>query len=354
MFCIRIFLIGLFSFGLSLSCFESVFAASVTRVDGKKRFVTIDEGKSSGIRKRTRICFIAPNGRKIVCGSVVKAGKNSAKVRVKNKKKLRKIKKGYTADIMGGGGRGKSRGKFMSLKGVATPAIISQSTYNKVVYAAPDTDNDTDTVETLWDSSEAAGSALFSVGAEIELLKMGIAVGVRAVRKFSDFKAESDYSKANANQFVLSTLTASSLGFYLDYYFMKPKPKKKGLKVGAGIDVDMSTLNLTVVQQEDEVEATTDIYTISSTLTVISLRVPLIFDVPLGAAGINVGVNLLIPISGDTPAMTADANDANTARYPGANDEEKTAFTQTDLLKSIGHSKNSFGAEAVVGLYFNL
>ena len=112
----------------------------------------------------------------------------------------------------------------------------------------------------------------------------------------------------------------------------------------------MSTIALTITNKNDNAaDLDEEIYSLKSDLTVISLRLPVVYDMSFGGFGINVGLNLLIPVAGDAPTSSTTITDANTTNYVL---EDKDAAAQEDLIASLGHLKSGFGAEVVMGMYF--
>jgi hypothetical protein len=347
------FLLSVFFLGNS-----NLFAASVIKKIKNKKIVVIDLGKQDGIRNRSKICFKSSSGRKLGCGVVVKAKKTSSYVRVKSKKRFRKIKRNATAYQPGGAKSGRSSGgKFLALRAQLQPAIVSQTVYNTFSYVPASQDT-----STLWGTegqrsssiSGSVGAFLNSIGLEAELLGLGIAGGVRVLRKFQKFGGDADFSlnEADASKYVEFFLESSFFGVYLDYYFIKPSSRKSGgIKLGAGIDFEQSTVIFDLQQKEDGSGAAVDLYHAESNLSVISLRLPAAYEYPITKSlGLNLGMTILLPLTGDTPEVTGGALDESlTTQYAGDN---KAAAQQEDLILAMGHSKNSFGVEGVFGVYF--
>ncbi|MEZ4742176.1 MAG: hypothetical protein R3B45_06995 [Bdellovibrionota bacterium] len=346
---------------------HKAFASSVVKVIKKKGIVIINEGKSSGIEKKAKVCFLSKKGKKITCGVVVKVKNKSAYVKVKSKKRIAKIKKGFEAqlaDASAATSTSKSvaekseniggSGPFMAIRLLGTPAIIAQTTYDKIIYDGPESSQGAaGSVTTLWSPKGSSNSAIFSLGMEVDLVKYGAAVGGR-YRLYKAVQAEANFTKDNDAQYVQETLEGSALGFYLDYYFIKPAGFMSGLRLGAGLDIDMSTVKLTVNQLEDELDTNNELYNATSTLTVISLRVPVGYHLAFGAMGLDLGANILLPVVGDSPTLSLDTQDPNTDQYAGEDDSAKTAATQDDISKSLAHSKSSFAIEVIVGLSYSL
>jgi hypothetical protein len=348
----------IYRLALVLLTFASVtaLAGTVTKVNAKKKSVTIDQGKSNGVEKDAEACFVDQAGTKVGCGTVKSVKAKSATVKIKDKKVMKAIVEGMTVEIGGAAtsgstpaGAAHAGSKFMAVRLMYLPTLLSQAVYNKMTYRAPEATGD---MTTLWDPGQKSSQALMTIGLEFDLIGPGIALGVRPLRTYQEFQIDSDFDRAVATKFVRTTVTGSALGFYLDYNFMNPKGGISGMRIGAGLDIDMSTVTYKAVQMEDKVETETPLYDISSKLTVISLRVPAGYQLSMGSMGLNFGLNLMVPVVGNEPTATNDIQDANTSRYAGGSEEEKTAAAEADLKTSLGHTKNSFAAELVLGAFF--
>jgi hypothetical protein len=345
---------------LAIVCFifsNLVYAGTVTKVDAKKKLVTIDQGSDAGIAKDAEVCFTDEAGKKITCGFVKSVKTNTAVVKVKSKKAIKKIVEGTTAALSAGGETaatggekkvGKGGAKLMAIRLLFLPAILAQAVYNNMTYATPELEG---TVETLWEPRKKSKSAITSIGFEFDLVAYGIALGIRPLRSYQALVISSDYDRTVKEIFAETSVSASAIGFYLDYNFLNPKAIASGLRIGAGIDIDQSTVVYSLDQRDERDASKIPLYRITSKLTVISLRVPVGYELNLGAFGLNFGANLMVPVVGNKAVATNEITDGNTGRYVGSTEEQTTTATN-DLSKSLGHTKSSFAAELVLGAFF--
>jgi hypothetical protein len=75
------------------------------------------------------------------------------------------------------------------------------------------------------------------------------------------------------------------------------------------------------------------------------------YELNLGSIGLNAGTNLMVPVSGNKATATNEITDENKNKYAGTEEEQAKAAAD-DLSKSLGHTKNSFAVELVIGAFF--
>lgn len=359
----RIFSLLAVLFGL-LSLPQKLTAGTVTKVDEKKKIITVDEGKEQGLAKGAEICFNDEAGKKITCGMVKTVKAKSATVKVKSKKALKKIKVGTTAVASAPGtalagsasaptttptAPGAVAAKFMAIRLFYLYDIKAPAAYNNMNYLAPTAEGD---VESLWDKSSTTEKGKINFGVEFDLVALNVAIGLRPYRLYQPLEPEADYVRTANNPYFAGDLSATAQGIYFDYNIFHPKAAGSGLRLGAGIDVDISTVKYEASEASDGSDVKNPLYSITSQLTVISLRLPVGYDLNLGSMGLNVGANILIPVAGDKPASTIDVKDPNKSRYAGS-EEEKEAAATADIIKNLGHKKSSFAAELSIGTYYS-
>lgn len=312
---------------------SAAFGASVTNVNKKKRLVTIDSGKSDGLQKGDRVCFYGPSGEKIGCGKIRSVKKSSSKIKM-SKKKIKKIDVGMeaTPGADGGGGGGSSLSK---LKFVYILSPMMTTNYQKLSYFRP-IDG---TEETLWEPTGPQSNSFLGFGAEFELgLSGGSSIGIGGRMKyFREFSAQADYAETE-NPYAETSIAASAMGFWLDYYFLN----FGSIRMGTGLDVDMSTVSFAAAQKTDDGEENL-IAQATSKLTTMSLRTLLVYDAYLDPVGLSFGVNFLLPLSASGGTVT-EVTDENATKLPNVDPDEDLAF-------SLGHKKASFGLEVIIGTY---
>lgn len=339
------------------------YAATVTKISKKKKFVIINEGSSAGVTKGARYCIQKPSGKKITCGKVIKVKKTKSYVKIRSKKRLKKIKKGMTAvatpkktskshtpsSVASGTVAGS---RFMAFRFFSLPTAFTPSVANSISYKAHGAG-----VETFWEQNGTIPilnhAYSVSFGGEVDFVGLGLALGGR----YKQYDTQSDlvdYSSVDEKLFIKQAVSMSAIGLYLDYYFLKPVTSS-GLRLGAGLDVDLSTFTYIGTQKDDGNETTAnEIYNIKSGVTTISLRVPVSYDLNIGSIGLNFGMNLFIPGFATKAAIESSITDPNIQDYTAATDKEKQQQATEDLAASLNHTKGSFGLEILVGGYFAL
>lgn len=321
-------------------------AATVTRK--KKKGITIDEGKSSGVTKGTRVCFYNNKGKKVGCGKVNKAWKKKAIVRARAKT-MKRVKKGFEARINGGTGDSVASSGGGDIDGIALraswmPSILSPVTYNNVNFVPP-----TGTPETLWDATVAADSmVLVGFGGDLELRSLGLDFGVK-YKSYSAYLVSTSYGTTTnyAKDFVDHKIEGSSLGVFFDYLMYSDMGGGSLLAYGVGLDVDMSTVTLSAIHKKDDDTTYEDsLFTVTSTGSIISLRIPVRYDLALSTGlGMSFGGTLMVPVSGTpTASVTTNNDDEQVKTLTSKNADE-------DIVTALGHTKSGFGFELVSGLY---
>lgn len=313
---------------------SNAFGASVTKVNKKKRLVTIDSGKSDGLTKGDKVCFYDNDGKKIGCGKIRSVKASSAKVKL-SKKKIKNVDVGMeaTPGADGGGGGGGSSPSKLKFAYIFTPMMTT--TYQKISYYRP-IDG---TEESLWEPTGAQSASFLGFGAEYEMGLSGgsaIAAGGR-LKYFREFTSQADYNDAE-DHFAESNITASAMGFWLDYYYLNMGP----LRIGNGLDLDMSTVTFAAAHKTDAGDESL-IAEASSKLTTISLRTIVAFDILMDPVGISFAGNFLLPIT-SSGATAAEVTDENAAKLPGLD-------PNADLALSLNHKKASFGLELIIAAY---
>ncbi|MEZ4742857.1 MAG: hypothetical protein R3B45_10490 [Bdellovibrionota bacterium] len=359
-----------FIFLLTFSITENIFSATVSKTKKKKRIVYINLGKNSGIKKGMKVCFKDADGNEIVCDKVVKVLKKVSIVKIKDKKKFKKIKKGTEAAVdeiasldketssesnsteEESQSQNDANSKFLAFRLLYTPEFIAQSAYNEMYYLPP---RDGQVESTLWEKGDRNKMSLLSLTFETELLRWNIAAGLR-YRAHQDFPASADYAINDSDVYVDILLKSSAFGIYFDYYFLKPKINTSGFRIGSGLDIDMSKVTYVAkeISTTDESNAEKEIYSLRSNRTIMSLRIPIQYELNISTFGVNGGLNLLVPLYATDTEQTASINDTNISEYEKGNDASNKTAAEEDLNTSLNHNKSSFGLELIFGVFYKL
>jgi hypothetical protein len=332
-------------------------AATVSKVSSKKKKVFIkDATPEEGFAVDSTVCFFASEDdpKSVVCGVVSKAAKKNVTITMASAKEAKKVKKGMLVKVGEGeaaaGGSKAAAGKnpFRIWVGYS-PTLFSPAKYNKIFYETQ-TDSATSTLpidnSTLWTSEATANRQLlgFALGVGIPLGAKTLATGLR-YRTYDDAPIDSNYDLRNTKVYAQTARTASSLGLWADFQFLRLLMGKSAeLDVSGGLDFDMSTVNVTATRlDDDKALAEVELVSAKSSANIISLRFGAGFDYRfVSAFGINAGMQIYIPVAGSSK-LSATFNDPNTAKLPAGTDPT------VDLQQKLGHGKNSFGLDLTLG-----
>ena len=331
-------------------CSVSLFGAKVIKVNKKKGYVYINQGSSSGFKKKQKACVKNKNKKKVACGSIVKSSKTKATLRV-SKKRVKKIRKGYSVELGGGGKKGaesdgltqvsKKKKSAMALKTFSNLGVLSQFSYNNLSYTQP-----TEESVTLWTIESAGGSGItMSLGAEFELSSFNAAIGFyMMISPPTPYLVETDCCQSGKKYMSTLSQTDSAFGLYLDYFYLTIS----SIKLGAGLEFFMNQASLTATQLTDESDEAFLMYSNISALNLITLRVPVYYELLLGSFGIYAGAIVKIPLvaMGPTPVISLPESTEDTI----SPDLDQTL----DLSNQFLHTKGAFAADISIGVFYAL
>lgn len=313
-------------------------AAVVTKVSPKKKLVMIDEGTNTGFTKGVKVCFFAED-KKIACGKVSKSKKTTAMVKVSKRIKL--VKQGQTASLDTGLGASSSSSTGTSstaLRFLYLPYFLplTPATYNIVTYQGALSEQDA----SLWNIvSPYDTMTLFSFGLEFEFSSLRLGAHYKA---YTGYPVETDYDPQNSNLYTSSLLDATAMGGYVDYVLWRAGD----FTLATGLDADMTTVSLITTRKDDNAtEEEIELYKVSASSTILSLRLPLRYEPNFAGMGLTFGVNLMLPLTSLGDSASATVNDPTNAT--------KNADPEADVLTAIGLTSASLALEAVLGLAIN-
>ncbi len=338
-------------------------AATIKEVSTKKRLADVELDEGETFEKGASVCFYDEGGEKGECGIVSKAKGTLVQVKVKKPKRLKvgmTMKRDEDASADEGEGtasgtasddeervakkgavkrKGVPRKNPLRIVGYYGLPLKTPASFNKLAYASPEISTPT----SLWTKDKVIGSASFGVGGEvaIPLGKFAVVPGVR-YRTFTPSLIDSDYNKGKLNPYVSTEEKASALGVYVDFqvYRLNVTPII-GINLLAGLDMDMSTVELTATKKDDTPGAgAAEAASATSKLTVISLRLGANTDIlALKIIGARLGFGLMIPLVGVGGTFSGKL----------AESRGLASDAGEDLKKSLDHKKASFGAEIDLG-----
>lgn len=338
---------------LALLVNNTAFGATVKKVNSKKGLVLLDIGPDESLEVDSQVCIFNENDKKIDCGTVTKIKGKTATVKMKSKKKLKKIKPDMAARVpdaeSGEAEESSSKsaaGKMpMGLLGRYIYTIAAPSSFKKNGYVVPSSK----APSTLWkDEGVVSSSALgFSLAYAIPVSKYSLIPGFR-YRSLASAEVLSDYANDRRDPYVSSLTTASNIGLFFDFQFLRTALGPIAFfNMSSGLDIDASTVTFKA-EKLDDTGATpkSPLASATSKLTVLSLRISGGLDLMFGKTfGVSTGLNVLLPLAAFGAQFSPSIEDAEKKGVENPGD---------DIKKAVDHKKNGFGAEFYLGpsLYF--
>jgi len=308
-------------------------AAKITKVNKKRRLVTINKGKIDGFIKREVVCFFEVSGAKIGCGKVKRAKLYKAMIRVSSKL-IKKIDVSQIARLKKVAEKiGIVPPKF-ALRFILNPTAISHIQYNQLTYATPKGE----TADSLWDKADGITAAPLTFGVEGDLMRYRAAVGFRG-KSFRNLATSSDYDIEN-DDFISTKITSISYGFYVDgTAFKTASTTARQFSLRFGFDYDISNATVKGIKENYDTKKTDEIYTVNSSLSVMSLRIVPKLDWIFRSSILGISMTVLIPFSESLETKVETKDETNRAKVSDADGDFKEKF---------GHRTNFIGIETAI------
>lgn len=333
--------------------FNTAHAATIKKIIKKKYFL-IDEGPAEGFKKSAKVC-VYDGEKKIACGKVVKSKGKKSIIRV-SKSKTKLVKKGFTVNLykkkstssdapLAKNSDKKESRKFALSAGYSLTAA-SPSAYNINSYIPPyDESGQAQKYNTLWKKETSDASSLIGFGGTFDYYFGGSKLGAGArYRVHQPRIIESNYDISE--DFLNSNISASALGFWLDYYFKLLNFGSFSISAGAGGDIDISDVVITIDKESADGSTSETYYEITSSLSTISLRLALEAELAIGFYGFRLNTNVLIPVTAN-PTFSAEISDPQVENYTdGINATD-------DFEETLAHRKQSYGLEILMSTYIS-
>lgn len=337
-----------------LAAASPAFAAKVLSIKADKGIVVLDEGKGGGFTKGSELCIYDSSDTEVACGKVSAVTDKNTAIRVA-KDKIAGIEKGMAARgkdasapaAEDGAGKKKGAGKtpakasakyMRNLKLMYVPGMVP-APFSQLSYGLNKDSGDTEFKEISTNSFGLIGLGLefeMPVGAKT------LALGFR-YRMFSASTAQADLSKTVAAHYWETQESGTAIGLWFDYYFMQSVLGKSSIfKLGSGLDIDQSTVDVTVAAKTDDASKalpTTAVDgSIQSKTMVVSLRIPASFLLFFDPMGLNFDIVPMIPLveMGNTLTISPEGTDDAT----------------TEVKEALKHKKASFAVDLRMGLFF--
>lgn len=323
---------------------NSAFCGTVVKLLKKRKTVVIDIGSNDDVTKGSKVCIIRPNGKKAACGTVRRVTATKSFVRI-NPKRFKRVKKGMTAEIS------ETTAKKSMAANAATSgsivfrgnyifALMPPTTFQQILFS-PGTDQ-----ESAWSDEGVAQPPQedpLNLGLEVSFPIFGMDLGVGFRLRNRKFISTADYEAQTRDPYVETTLTESATALWFTAYFLKTDVGIGQLTVGGGLDIDMATLNISVLQKSDSGDES-EIFSGTSKLMIISLAGTSHLDIKITESfGAFFGTRLLFPVSGGVGSLAGDdITDASVVASTTANPND-------DLAASINYKAASFGVAFHIG-----
>ncbi len=347
--------------------FSSEVQAAITKLLNKRRVVVIDD---SDVSKGDKVCFYSASGRKRACGKVVKVKEDKSYVRVKSKKRFRRLKKGMTHEVDGGGGRGGAAGGHSFIfRLLYTPGLMARSQFNylNTIEEGENTDGpflplsdarvaENDQIESWLARRFPWGSG----GAEGEIFitpTMSIAMGGRWTLINTSPRATVDILKEGSDEHYSSEYKSHEINFWLDFFLLHVPDFD--LRLALGGEFTMSSVSIDTTRMRDETVSdrvvvekivTEDAFVGKSSASVASVRFSARKDFSMGVYGLGLGVTAIIsPLTiSSSFKLDGEPRDSELLEEYG-NDKEKMV---ADIEAALEHGHHVFSL--VLGLSFYL
>jgi hypothetical protein len=329
--------LGFFWVGSLFFFSQALAGATIVKMSGKKQVVLIDAGETEGFSKGKRVCFFDKSQQPLPCGKIIKSEAHQAYVHM-NRKNIRTLRKGFTATL-----QSKERNKETNKEtkparrwGVSVSATPWISTPFRVVvpnYVAPAVG--VKTVGSLWAAKETISSSLVSGAVEFYLSSLHLRTGARYLMFPSVAVLQSNYDSKDPKTYVERTFSGSAFGLF----------RTGGFSLGAGLDVNQSRISVQVQAKNDGKTLDKSIFEITSSLTVVSLYIPVRYEYALfhSPFSLALGGDFLLPLFATGTPQVTEADTVNGS---------KVADTSSDAGAVLAHKKNSFGLALILGLTY--
>ncbi len=313
-------------------------AGAVLEVQKAKKTVVVEGSADDGFVKGATVC-IFDGSKKISCGKIKKSKGNKAYVAIT--KKLKSIKKDMDAQVDGDAG-GSSVAKTIDIRLAFIYALSAPSTFK--LLDLDTSGQDTSGASSAWvQNSDAAAATAFSGEVVFPLAGVKFGLGFRHMDR--TYTANMDYNVSQPSEYLAFTHTEASNAVMINVYFAHIAMGPATIELGAGLDVDMSSLTVNIEHKSDTSSQVDTVFSGSGSLQTISLAASPTLIFPIGPVGLFFGLKLLLPLSGSSSGMAGDAI-VDKQVLAGISDGTDP---NEDLNTSLGYKKNSYALMVNMG-----
>ncbi len=350
----KIYLLAVIFFTPSL-----IWSAEIIKLNKKKNVFSVNEGKITGFEKGTTVCILDSDDKKLGCGKIVKAGRKKAFVKIR-KKVFETLVIGMKVVLKTDLNLGKDKSKNldsqqtkMKLKFIYSAAILAPTKFNRLIKSPAIISDSGVTVNPSqeYEVIKSSNSSLFEGGLEFEYLiskSFSLALGGRYSPYCEvgggSFSCSSTYDSSKTtfadgtipqdeNRAYLVSQKLMGIGAWFDFYFLNIDFGSLIWKIGSGMDYEMTTIKMNVTEVDDTDEKfSNNVLSVTSKLSVLSLRLPMPFILNFGGADLFFGPLLYIPLV--ELGFSQSLNPTSTQNFN----------------QYLNHHKNTFGLVFTTGL----
>lgn len=348
---------------------SSTAQGAIIKLLKKRKVVVIDD---TDVSKGDKVCFYSASDRKRACGKVVKVKEDKSYVKVKSKKRFRRLKKGMAHEVSTGGSSKSRRmhgDQSFAFRLLYTPGFMARSKFSYLDSNEKDGGKDghflplDETAIEDGDSTQSKMARMFpwlSGGIEGEVFitpTISITMGGRFSLINVSPRVTYNFLEENSKKFMMSDYSNHELSFWLDFFPLHVA--ELGLRLGVGGEFTMSSLNFTtnlMLESEGQGTApkidTPDFLNGKSTANIMSVRLSVRKDIPMGAYGFGVGVTAIISPMTLSSKFTLDNTTGELLNeYEGSSDAKKEKARQ-DVETALAHGNNVFSVVLGLSFYF--
>jgi len=316
-----------------------LFGAKIVTINKKRRLVLINAGNNVGIRVNRRMCFYQGDKR-VACGRVVKTRHTSSFVSM-SIKHIRRVRVGMT--------NFRNSVKPFHFRLGYDPYILTPISYNYIYYKFFEKkETDKDDVSLWMKDSVSSDIAAQVIAGEVGIALSSQLLFLLGINLIPSQTIIADSLNTTIKKMAISTANIQNFGMWLDVFFKKVQ-LGRGVSVflGGGIDYFSSKIQLdTELLDENKKVIEKKLYTFSSDLSVVSLRLLTDFTLVLDALPIlpfHITPVLIFPLI-TSPKQTISQRDPDIklARQEANSDETDDTFALQDISTVLKHEKRSF------------
>jgi len=341
----------MFRFAILLMSTSSLYGATITAVSQKKRAVRIDAGAQMGFSEGKILCFfVRGDDAPVLCGPISQSAPNHAFVEV-SETDILKLQKGMIAQLKGDkkdheedpqaetSALGHStKASLFSLTAAYQPFLLLPFSVTVPNYAAPPSGSQQAT--SLWTADHTLTSAYaMTLALEGTYNPFHLLMGARYLQLGAN-PVQTDYTASDLTLYAERSFSDSAMGFYGDYLWMQG-PR---LSLGTGLDITQNSVTSTTVEHNNAGTLNKTLFTVKSTLTVVSLHIPVRFQQPLfSKIAINLGADLLVPLFSMESHTVSQSDSLNGG---------KVSDPSTDAFNALAHKKSAVGLDLIIGVSY--